>query len=43
METYTFGEIVEDATFGAIEAIEMYVEEGKGLPGDPAPFVEMAL
>ncbi len=45
-EVHTFGESVEQATAHAKEAIElaveMYLEEGKILPNDPAVVVEIA-
>ena len=45
-EVHTFGESVEQATVHAKEAIdlavEMYLEEGKVLPNDPAVVVEVA-
>ena len=44
-EVHTYGESVEEATANAKEAIElaveMYLEEGKGLPEDPAVVVEI--
>ena len=45
-EVHTFGETVEEATDNAKEAValavEMYQEEGKLLPHDPAVVVEIA-
>ena len=45
-EVHTYGETVEDATANAREAlelaIEMYLDEGRRLPDDPAIVVEIA-